>query len=683
MCGIAGLFKTKKNNEEFPSSSIKEMTEIISHRGPDDEGFAYFSDESYMISGGKNTPKEVYMEEGGETLPYLPKGEAQNNSTPHFGALGHCRLSILDLSPLGHQPMCGKEKNIWITYNGEVYNYIEIKKTLEEKGHKFHTKTDTEVILKAYEEWGEKCLSRFNGMFSFVIFDRKNNKLFAARDRFGIKPLYYWFSPKGYLAFASEIKQFTTLPGWEAVMNGQRVYDFLNSGLFDHTEETLFDEVKQIRGGQSLTFSLKTEDLKVSTWYKITPKPFTGSLKEAGKKFYSLLEDSIRLRLRADVPVGSCLSGGLDSSSIVCIANKILKETNSTNKQKTFSACSKVKKYDEKHFMDIVVEACKVQAHHCYPPLDSLIDTAKKIVWHQDEPFGSTSIYAQWCVFDMVRKTQVKVMLDGQGADEYLAGYGVFYGCRIYDLLKEKKFLSLLKEAKNTEQTSLVMNSFKQLLKLFLPNFIKTPLKKAFKKSIPNSHPNPDWLNFALLQAKPQDPFQKVKQKSIIDQSLLQLQNTSLPMLLHWEDRDSMAHSIEARTPFLDYRLVEFVLGLPSEYKLKNGTTKKVLREGMKKTLPEPIRTRKDKIGFATPEEVWMKKENPELFLKLVERAIDVSQGTLLPEVKTRVNNILSGKEPFSFFIWRLISYGHWIEKFQVKTTKTRKEKIPCLTSSL
>jgi len=284
-------------------------------------------------------------------------------------------------------------------------------------------------------------------MWAFIIFDTKNGTLFASRDRFRVKPLYYWYSPKGFLAFASEIKEFTVLPGWKAKLNGPQAYDFLVSeaGLANHTSETLFRDVYQLRGGEAFEVqvsSLSTE-LPIYRWYDLKINKFDITLEEAKKEFLKLFQDTIRIRLRSDVPVGSCLSGGLDSSSIVCVVNDILKEEKLEEIQKTFSACSDVEKLDERKFIDEVVKSRNIEAKYIYPSPEKMLDCIDSLTWHHDEPFDCTSIYAQWLVFQLASENGIKVMLDGQGSDEQLCGYHRFFGCRYAQLFESLNLLRL------------------------------------------------------------------------------------------------------------------------------------------------------------------------------------------------------------------------------------------------
>jgi asparagine synthase (glutamine-hydrolysing) len=630
MCGIAAIIA----KTPIDDTHIKKMTDTIDYRGPDSNGHTSLFE------------NQVW--------------------------LGHRRLAIVDLTDSGKQPMSYLNGRYWITYNGEIYNFPELRVELEKLGHKFVTNTDTEVILAAYSEWGKDCLYKFNGMWSFVLIDVYSRKLFAARDRFGVKPLYYWFSPNLGFAFASEIKQFTVLPGWKAELNNQRVYDFLNWALLDHTSETLFQGVYQIRGGEAVEIKLsqlvKPLPLPIFRWYDLKPDQFKGDFYEAAEIFRNLLKDSVSLRLRADVAIGSCLSGGLDSSSIVCLVNELLEENKNIDQlQKTFSACAKEKKFDESDFIEEVVKNKKIEAHYTFPSLDNLFEIMDDLTWIQDEPFCSTSIYAQNIVFRCASEKGVKVILDGQGADEQLAGYHGFFGPRFVGLLKNYRLNSLWQEIKQVEKYHGYKKSFAfiQIINILLPEMLRQIIRRYSGKT----STKPDWLSFNKLKAEPIDPFTKLgaKTDTVRELSYSQIKYTNLPMLLHWEDRNSMVHSVESRLPFLDYRLVEFVLGLPDEYKLSKGITKKVLREGMKEILPSRIQNRMDKMGFVTPEEVWIKENNPDQFRKIIKETLDVSQGIINSNFLQKAERIISGREPFNSLIWRVINFGTWIKKFSIK----------------
>lgn len=662
MCGLSALFD--RNGRDL-AAGIRAMTDAVRHRGPDDEGYVLFANGRPRIFGGRDTPQDVFA----SRLPYLPRERIDEASGGWQAALGHRRLSIVDLSPAGHQPMCSTDGDLWIVYNGEVYNHIELRAELERDGVRLATRSDTEVILAAYRRWGEKCLERFNGMFTFVLLDWRRRHLFAARDRFGIKPLYYWVSPAGTVAFASEIKQFSVLPGWRPLLNGQRAYDFIHWGIFDHSGETLFQGVRQLRGGEFISAPLEAlaRGPLPQQWYRLAPKELPSG-RNSAEAFSEVFEDSVRLRLRADVPVGSCLSGGLDSSAIVCVANRQLRAAGAETVQRTFSARSSDPRYDEGRYIDAVVRSTAVANFQVEPPIGRLFEILPTLTWHQDEPFGSTSIYAQWHVFRLAAENGVKVMLDGQGADEQLAGYGSFFAARFASLARATRLMALLGEmyAVRRRHGMPLRQLAQHSASLLLPELLRQPLRRLARRP---ATVGGDWLDTERMGAVRVDPFvaSAGKPANVRDMSLSQLLYTSLPMLLHWEDRDSMAHSIEARVPFLDYRLVELTLGLPEEEKLSGGVTKRVLREAMKGVLPEEVCTRMDKIGFATSEEKWLRRERPEDFRTAMREAIEASQGVLLPSAAGFLDDVIDGRRPFSFLPWRMISFGAWMRRFDVQ----------------
>ncbi|MFL5382936.1 MAG: asparagine synthase (glutamine-hydrolyzing) [Longimicrobiaceae bacterium] len=670
MCGIAAILGTVPGGLLEP---IRAMGASVRHRGPDDEGYALFAHgREPVLLGGPDTPPSSYA----AGLPYSPRPDAEAGSLDGATvALGHRRLSIVDVSPAGHAPLSYRGR-YWITYNGEVYNYLELRAELEGLGHRFLSHTDTEVVLAAYHQWGPAALSRMNGMWAFAIADRERRTVFLARDRWGIKPLYYWASPAGFLAFASEIKQFTMLPGWGARMNGQRVYDFLNWRVTDHTAETLFAGVHQLRGGECLELPWPAagapapypagEPLVATRWYHLRPAPFSGTFDDAAARFRELLTDSVRLRLRADVPVGSCLSGGLDSSSIVCAMDRLLREGGGRAVQKTFSAYADDPRFDERAYVEEVVRHTAVEPHHVTPGMEGAFDALGCVTWHQDEPFGSTSIYAQWNVFRIARENGVVVMLDGQGADEQLAGYHTFFAPRLAELLKAGRLPTLWSEVRALRRLHgrSPASSAAQVLNLLLPG----PAARLARRFAARTHAAPEWLDLGVLGARPGDPFaaRGARASSVEELSVAQLTATNLQMLLHWEDRDSMAHSVESRIPFLDYRLVEFVLGLPTAHKIAGGVTKRVQREGMRGVLPERVRARMDKMGFLTAEEAWARERAPARFVQAAREAVEASAGVVRPAAVAKVERIVSGAEPWEPFAWRLISFGAWVSRFGV-----------------
>jgi asparagine synthase (glutamine-hydrolysing) len=623
MCGIAGIIS--KNEEEL--KNISKMCDTIIHRGPD--GHGYYYDQCF--------------------------------------ALGHRRLAIVDLTEHGAQPMEYMEKYV-ITYNGEIYNYIELREELIKEGYKFNSECDTEVIMAAYDYWGEECLNRFNGMWAFALYDKEKNIILCARDRFGVKPFYYMQLTDKFL-FASEIKAFTVFHDWKPAANKKRLLDFFMQSIFDHTHETFFKNVYQIRGGEKLTYDLKTANFEASKWYSLEEKliPNSISLSAAIDRFKEIFTDSVRLRLRSDVKVGSCLSGGLDSSSIVCVANKLLRETNKGFSQETVSSCFDIKKYDEQEYIDEVVKETGVVSHKIFPQFDDLFDDLDKIAWHQDEPYGSTSIYSQWNVFKAAKSSGITVMLDGQGADEQLAGYDGFFTANLNELFRKGHFIRLYKEAKafkrifgKTKFNPLIGMCY-SILSYYFPNLSKTAARKILSGN------QMDWLDKGQMDKVTLSSILKHSQLSIINNSMQQLIYTSLPALLHYEDRDSMAHSIESRVPFLDYRLVEFVIGLPDSFKINNARTKHVLREAMKGIIPDRIYNRHDKLGFMSPEEVWI-RDNPEVFREELIQACGYLP-SMIDQIKVLqwYDERLNSNKSFGYSFWKIISVGRWMKVFGVE----------------
>jgi asparagine synthase (glutamine-hydrolysing) len=629
MCGIAALVAAP---DCWVRDALVAMTRIVAHRGPDGEGHVAF---------------------GGTDL--RARGCAGEAPTPATVALGHRRLSIVDLSDAGRQPMASADGRCWIVYNGEVYNHVELRTELASLGHRFVSSSDTEVVLTAYRQWGEDCVHRFNGMFAFALVDRTRRILWAVRDRFGVKPLYWWRAPSGFLALASEIKQFTVLPGWCARLNGARARDFLVAGAYDHTDETLFAGVRQLHGGEAMTVSLDDDEPRprIRRWYALAAHPFSGSFEEAAAQFRTLLSDAVRLQLRADVPVGSCLSGGLDSSAIVCLAGKHVGSENRSAPTHAFSAVSDSPRYDERRYAEAVAARAGFALHTVEPSPGALLGALDALVWAQDEPFGSTSILAQAEVFRLAAQHGVKVMLDGQGADEALGGYPVFRGAAIAELLLSARWWSALQE---------IFAGGTLLARLLASGLVRSAMRSRERRHAFG------WLDLERLDVGDEPTpalTTAAARRSFAALSREQLLRTSLPALLHWEDRSSMMHSIEARVPFLDHRLVEFVLGLPTHFKYASGLTKRILRESLADLLPPEVTERRDKLGFQLAEDEWMRAQ-PGPVRAALQTAAENSEGVIRPEVVGEFERFLAGRRRDSFFFVRVLSFGAWMRRFQV-----------------
>ena len=647
MCGITGIYCA--NHERVNLRDLESMTDILQHRGPNDKGF---------LLAKTMTAKVLQSPKIGLLKSFLEKNR------PDLG-MGHQRLSIIDLSDAGHQPMCNEDESIWIVYNGEIYNYLEIRRELEPLGHHFKSQTDTEVIIHAYEEWGTDCLNHFNGMWAFAILDLKKKRFFCSRDRAGVKPFYYIFDGAQF-CFASEVKAFLQIGNFSIEPNEQIVADYLFSGLLDHTHETFFKNIYQLRPGEYLLFEDKKLTIR-SYWDIETNEIHFSRDDDYAERFYELLKDSIRLRLRTDVPIGSCLSGGLDSSSIVCLANQLMFNGQNIDpklvgeRQKTFSSCFENPAYDERKFIEIVIRRTGVEKNYVFPNPEDLFTDLNRLIWHQDEPFGSTSIYAQWRVMGLAKERGVIVLLDGQGGDELLAGYLPSFYFLFSQLLKRAEIWHLIKEIyrfrKNQQH---LPNQFAiKILAAILPTWIKPLAHKWLRGST-------EWAEEGFQEKYFRRFPRPVKFDNDLNNYLYQIfRYTTLPGLLHYEDRNSMAYSIETRLPFLDYRLVEFVFGLPLDQKITGGMTKVVLRKAMKDILPEEVRNRRDKMGFVTPEDIWFRTIMKNQIQGIISSKSFAERGYFdVNKVKKAFDEHCKGKVNISSTIWRWVNLELWLRTF-------------------
>lgn len=541
MCGINGF-------SWVDEALIKEMNQTSCHRGPDDEG--------------------VFVD---------------NNIS-----LGHRRLSIIDLSPAGHQPMCNEDGSIWIVFNGEIYNFQEIREQLQQKGHLFKSKTDTEVIIHAYEQWGVKSFDMFNGMWAFCIYDKAKSELILSRDRFGIKPLCYCLH-NGQLIFSSMISSILahnieTAPSENAIMQ------FLAYNLQHCDKNTFFENIYSLEPGNFLKYDLKTKNFVLEKWY--TPKHLENITVEQVRRSFV---ESVESQTVADVPIGSCLSGGIDSSSIVCTLDKFLPYP-----FYTFSFVAPGNTFDETRYIKEVGRRTKTKQFFTQITEDDFLGEFQDFVRALEEPVLGLSPYAQYRVMKLAHQQGAKVLLDGQGGDEIFAGYHYYFSYRFFDLLKRGKILSLVREM------FLYLRHLKNPMAFGLFAFMLMPkgLKNYLWKKVVNK-----WINHSYLEevcGKNADP--RWQGMSLDEILRLTLFSTAIPHLLQWEDKSSMRWSIESRVPFLDLHLVETALSLSPEQKLQNGRTKLIFKEAVKDILPEMIRSRTDKIGFDTPVDEFFRK---------------------------------------------------------------------------
>ncbi len=552
MCGISGIiYKTS----EVPSEEeIRKMNDDIKHRGPDGEGIYCY----------KNV------------------------------ALGHRRLAILDLSELGKQPMHWEEKYT-IVFNGEVYNYIEIREVLLKEGYTFKSESDTEVILAAYDFWGMDCVTRFNGMWSFAILDKEQNKLFCSRDRFGIKPFYYTFSEREF-KFGSEIKQ---LIGKNPLLNLPVALDYIIAGIDEATDETFFLGIVKLTPGHNLIYDLEQNSYEIIPFYQLPSQIRASEERDSIPDYIKLLEESVKLRMRSDVKVGTCLSGGLDSSTVAALASK-----NYTYQERFYAihARSEEAATDESKYAALVSDHLQLNLVTVTPSYEDFAKEIDEVIYTQEEPFGSPSVFMQHIVFREARKNQCIVMLDGQGGDETLLGYERYYPALIRSLPWTQRPKALLNSKKNSRLSMLEVIKYM----LYFGNY-KSRLSRVKRRA--------NFIRAPFLAEYKSETLKKISESysDIRKMQKMELTRSQLPHLLRYEDKNSMKHSVEARLPFIDYRVVEFALNMENKAKIRDGWTKYVLRKGMSGLLPKEITWRKNKLGFNAPENLWLENHREEM----------------------------------------------------------------------
>ncbi len=590
MCGIAGIINTQG---QVSPKKLQAMCNVIKHRGPDDEGYFLYSNlsGSCFVSG-----EDTFIK--AKTNPANAIDRLDQSS--YILGFGHRRLSIIDISEQGHQPM--SFSGITITYNGEIYNYIELREELIRRGFVFETDGDTEVIVKAYMCWGEDCVKRFNGMWAFAIFDSAKKRVFCSRDRIGVKPFYYYKTDTEFI-FGSEIKQILA-SGVKPSVNEKILFVFLTYSMQDYCNETFFENIFTLDPGHSICFDLQADDriaIEDTVYWDLqrTDKYLHLSFEESAEAIGKALEESIRLRLRSDVEVGSCLSGGLDSSSIVALVCKLL-PYGSGEEFKTFSAVYDDHiKVDERRFSRMVAESVGCKNYEVKPLSKKIITDFEKLVWHQDEPFGGLSIFAGWCVMEKASQEGVVVLLDGQGGDETLLGYEKLFAYFLREPISQFKIKTFRKSFKEIRKNSNM--NFRKLMEYFVYFSSKTIRKKYLLNKI-SKFGNADFIS---RFAKQNLVDELIDIKDVQTAQTYEIKNFILN-LLKFEDRNSMAHSIESRVPFLDYHFVELAYNIRDEYKIREGRSKALLRYYMKEKMPTEVAYRKDKLGFSVPANAWV-----------------------------------------------------------------------------
>ncbi|MDD3877306.1 MAG: asparagine synthase (glutamine-hydrolyzing) [Bacteroidales bacterium] len=608
MCGIIGIIDLKKDFKD--SSVIKNMMQSIKHRGPDGEGFFVESNV----------------------------------------ALGHVRLSIIDLSEEANQPMFSPDNNLLIVFNGEIYNFQDVKNELSST-YQFSTKSDTEVILNAYKEWGEDCLHKFNGMFAFAIYNRNEKTIFAARDRFGIKPFYYYLN-EDFFIFGSEIKAILASDYVKAELNEEMLYDFIVFNRTDHTTQTCFKNINNLRPGHKILLNSQTGNCTIEQWYTLPDlKKENKSLAFYKDTLLKQLNESIRLHLVSDVPVGSALSGGLDSSALVTLMRRQMPDETMLH---TFSAVyDKNWEKDEQKYIEALKKHIVINTTYTTPTAEKLLADLDKLIYQQEEPFASASMFASWCVYRKAHENGIKVLLNGQGADEVFA-YDYMAAFYFYELFLGYNWFSLIKELWYFyRKQAYPLFTIKLFAFLIAPAFLKNRLIKASDPLIKKDF---------FAKYKDKSHFHKTFFKSkTLNENVKNHLLMKLHHLLRVEDKNAMMFSVEGRVPFLEHQLVEFALNIPPQLKVRTGEVKYILKQCMKHLLPDEIFNRNNKIGYETPMDRWFREP---IFLEEMNDLLFNSEQPMakfldIDFVKTKWKEHLEGKNNGAL-IWKYFYLTKW-----------------------
>jgi asparagine synthase (glutamine-hydrolysing) len=594
------------------------MSEKLAHRGPDGAGLQWFEAASF--------------------------------------GLAHRRLAIIDLSEAAAQPMQVADR-YWLSFNGEIYNYLELKEELLALGATFKNESDAEVLLQAFNYWGESCLNRLNGMYAFAIYDIQENTLFCARDPYGVKPFYY-LNNEAHFGFASEIKALLNIPSYQLIANKATLLTFFGQRKIETTTEGFFKEIFELQPGYILRYDFKIKQLVTSRFFQAT----TVAVKEAKNQLKTELENAVKMRLRADVPIGFCLSGGLDSSSLLYLANQIRQKDNVgslSNGLHAFTAAHD-SPLDERTWAEQMVNHTNAIWHVSELKSSELVEALPKLIYHQDIPLLSTSTFAQSSVMKRAAEEGVKILIDGQGGDELFAGYEVFYPTFLKELFFKGKWVVFAREWRQLRNSptngKFVIKEWGKDLLSFLPNTFQIWLLKR-------NNPSLAYLNeFEPLKRK---RFQ-VLQQHLTDYCL----GHELKSLLRWEDRCSMQYSIESRTPFADdTRLIEIARSLAPNELIQNGWSKFILRDSLDKQLPSAISWRRDKKGFSVPESQWLMERSSywQEFIKEkahLDKSGIVDSSKLSAELPRIFSHEKYAKE--QNFAFRYVCYLIWIEQFNI-----------------
>jgi asparagine synthase (glutamine-hydrolysing) len=648
MCAIFGII-APRGTPEIDLSAARRGVDLMRHRGPDDEGFLLADSQA----------RRHWLCAGPDTEPSLNLPDIRGQSAKFDLVLGHRRLSILDLSPAGHQPMASADGRFAIVFNGEIYNYVELREELQKEGFTFRTSTDTEVLLAAYRHWGAEALSRFVGMFAFAIYDVERQEVFLARDFFGIKPLYYsrW---NGHFAFSSEIKPLLELPGSRRTAHPDQLYQYLRFGITDGAEETVFDGVREIPAAHYMAVRIDSpgEASPIRFWQIDLSRRIDISEQDAANMVHEVLDDSVRLHLRSDVPLGTCLSGGVDSTAILMLMGKHVPDR---KRIQSFTFITDDPVLSEGRFMRVACKAAGIESNQVLPSPQELVGDLEDLVRVQELPFGGTSIYAQYRVFRLARENGMKVMLDGQGSDEMFGGYYSLLGARLTSLLASGRILDSLRLVSGAPGN--MRQHFVRMALWSAGRLLPDGATRIFRYLV--GEPLwPGWLNRRWFEQRGVVARERLRgrgRNAFSGELLASLVRLSLPQILRYEDRNSMAHSIESRVPFCNSRVAELAYSLPEDLLVsRQGETKAILKKALRGVVPEAILSR-EKVGFGTPEKSWLGCKE----LSTMLQTSAVSEVLPLVRPKDHINAALS-RRVLPSYTWRLINLIIWSRVFQV-----------------
>lgn len=642
MCGISGIFSFR--NHDINPETIIIMNNKIRHRGPDDEG--------YFTQQGQGSSAQLYSGDDStltikKSYPHILKSPSTNL------ALAFRRLAIIDLSEDGHQPMQDSTRRYTIVFNGEIYNYLELKEKLVSKGYTFTSKSDTEVLLNMFIEYGLDCFNYLNGMWALAIWDAIKEELILCRDRWGIKPLCYYHDNQRVL-FASEEKQIIAT-GIDISPNLDMIYRYLNLGsMVRYSNETFYNEITTVKAGSFLKIS--KDGINSQEYYQMDVNNFESysqPFSQAKEEYQRLFSRSVNLRMRSDVEVASCLSGGLDSSAIVCQASQV-----ASHPIKTFSAYYDYSpEYDERKWIEIVNKSYNCNSSLLSPSDKDVAKDFAKITYYHDAPVIGSSPVSQYYVMKKAQESGVKVVLDGQGSDEITAGYNhAFY--RYYaDLIKGRYFTRLSNELPDYLTNHPKGNYFSKISKILFA--LLNQESSLYNFEIKNLNPD---IMYSRFNKNILSEVENLKTSKLSNFQYNLLRNIFLSSLLHFEDRNSMAFSIESRVPFLDIDLVEFAFSLPSHFKINGAQGKYIHRQSLKAIVPQAIYNRKDKVNFSAPGEILWLRKGLKADLKATVNSPFFTKSKLFDTIKLGeiIHNYLLGDNKYAGLVWKIYALGIW-----------------------